>query len=61
MQGSGGRMSDHFICCQCNLNCQKSRQSIIDMGLDPDSDDDWDRAVFCPNWGELAIFEVDDE
>lgn len=54
-------MSDQFICCQCNLNCQKSRQSIIDMGLDPDSDDDWDRAVFCPNWGELAIFEVYEE
>ena len=26
------------------------------MDLDPDSDDDCDRMIFCPNWGECAIF-----
>lgn len=45
-----------FICYECNLNCEKSRQDIIDMDLDPDSDNDYDRMIFCPNWGEDAIF-----
>lgn len=54
-------MTDFFVCCQCNLNCEKSYQGIIDMGLDPDSDDDYDRMVFCPNWGDMAIFERDEE
>lgn len=45
-----------YICYECNLNCEKSRQDIIDMDLDPDSDNDYDRMIFCPNWGENAIF-----
>ena len=45
-----------YICCECNLNCEKTRQSIIDMNLNPDSDDDYDRMIFCTNWGDMAIF-----
>lgn len=50
-----------YICLECNLNCEKTRQSIIDMNLDPDSDNDYDRMIFCPNWGDMAIFKRTDE
>lgn len=54
-------MTDDFICYECNLNCEKTRQSIIDMDLDPDSDNDSDRAIFCPNFGRMAVFRRADE
>ena len=50
-----------YICYECNLNCEKSRQNIVDMDLDPDSDNDYDRMIFCPNWGEFAIFRKVEE
>lgn len=47
---------EDFICYECNENCEKSRDSVIRMDLDPDSDNDYDRMIFCPCWGEMAIF-----
>lgn len=50
-----------YICTQCNLCCEHSREKIIEMGLDPDSDNDYDRMIYCPNWCDMAIFERSDD
>ena len=47
----------YYICCQCNENCIKSREDLIELGLDPDSDDDYDRLISCYRWGYLVMFE----
>lgn len=50
-----------YTCYQCNLNCQKDRSQIVDMDLDPDSDNNYDRMIYCPNWSDFAMFEKDGE
>ena len=37
-----------YECVECGIACFKGRERIKNMGLDPDSDDDTDRMIFCP-------------
>ena len=50
-----------YECVECNICCYKSYERIKDLGLDPDSDDDLDRMILCPCWGEYAIFHKVEE
>lgn len=50
-----------YECLECNICCCKSYENIKSMGLDPDSDDDTDRMIFCPYWEDYAMFQKVEE
>lgn len=59
---SDSRISDDtYTCYSCEEFCMKNAEEILGMGLDPETDADDERRIYCPCYGGMACFEKDEE